>query len=316
MPAITEVPGIRVGHWQDTIAMTGCTVLLADGGATAGVDVRGGAPGTRETDLLSPLNTVEKVNAILLGGGSAFGLDAAGGIMRYLEERGQGHPVGTTVVPIVPGAVIFDLGVGDYRVRPVNNDGYMACQQAGSEVKEGNYGAGCGATVGKLRGYDHATKSGQGSYAISLPGGVVVGALVVVNAFGDVYDLYDRKKIIAGVRNDQGQIIGTMAAYGQMAAAVVPNEGANTTIAVVATNARLTKAQCTKLAGVAHNGLARVIYPLHTGFDGDTIFALSTGGEVGDPTIIGVAAQEALSRAVLRAVLSAESLGGIKVYTD
>lgn len=316
MGSITDVPGIRVGCWQNEQAMTGCTVIWADGGAVGGVDVRGGAPGTRETDLLSPLNTVEKVNAVLLSGGSAFGLDAAGGVMRFLEERSQGHPVGKVVVPIVPAAVIFDLGLGDSRVRPGSSEGYSACEQSGSEVQEGNYGAGCGASVGKLRGYQHATKSGQGTYAIALPGGVVVGVLAVVNAFGDVYDLYDRKKIIAGVRDDQGEIIGTLKAYGQMVTDANPTLGANTTIAVVATNARLTKAQCTKLAGVAHNGLSRVIYPLHTGFDGDTIFALSTGGETGDPTIIGIAAQEALARAVLRAVNAAKSLGGIRAYTD
>lgn len=312
--SITDVKGIKVGSVQDLDALTGCTVVLTGReGAVCGVDVRGSAPGTRETDLLSPLNMVEKVHAVVLSGGSAYGLDAAGGVMEFLEEQGIGHPTGPTVVPIVPAAVLFDLAVGDFRIRPDREMGYKACQRAGLEVSEGNVGAGTGATVGKIRGYDYCTKSGLGSWAISLENGLTVGAIVAVNAFGDVID--PRKgSIVAGVRDDGGAFIGTVQAWKNMKGEVAFPGGTNTTIAVVACNAELDKSRATKVAQMAHDGLARVINPIHTMCDGDTIFALATGEMAGDVNVIGYLAQEALARAVLRAVYAAQSIKGFKSY--
>ncbi|MGR6837153.1 P1 family peptidase [Syntrophomonas erecta] len=316
--SITDVPGIQVGSQQDIDALTGCTVVLTGpSGAVGGVDVRGAAPGTRETDLLSPINMVQKVNAILLSGGSAFGLDAAGGVMDYLEEWGIGHSVGPTVVPIVPGAVIFDLAVGDYRIRPDRQMGYRACQAAGRKVEEGNVGAGTGATVGKLRGYNNCTKSGLGSWSIQLENGLTVGALVAVNAFGDVFTP-GLGRIIAGVRDDNGKIIGTKDAYLKYMADYPSHVdgGSNTTIAVVACNAEFNKSQATKVAQMAHNGLARVINPIHTMYDGDTVFALATGDITADVNLVGYLAQEVLAQAVIRAVQGAESIQGYKNWQD
>lgn len=310
--SITDVKGIKVGSVQDLDALTGCTVVLTGrDGAVCGVDVRGSAPGTRETDLLSPLNMVEKVHAVVLSGGSAYGLDAAGGVMEFLEEQGIGHPTAPTVVPIVPAAVLFDLAVGDFQIRPDRKMGYKACREAGMEVSEGNVGAGTGATVGKIRGYDYCTKSGLGSWAISLENGLTVGAIVAVNAFGDVIDPRNGS-IIAGVRDDQGAFIGTAQAWKDMKGAVTFPGGTNTTIAVVACNAELDKSRATKVAQMAHDGLARVINPVHTMCDGDTIFALATGEMAGDVNVIGYLAQEALARAVLRAVYAAQSIKGYK----
>ncbi|MDD3023058.1 MAG: P1 family peptidase [Syntrophomonadaceae bacterium] len=314
--SITDVKGIKVGSVEDIEALTGCTVILTGReGAVCGVDVRGSAPGTRETDLLSPLNMVEKVHAIVLSGGSAYGLDAAGGVMEYLESQGIGHPVGHTVVPIVPAAVLFDLGVGDFRVRPDRKMGWQACQQAGLQVQEGNVGAGAGATVGKIRGYKHCTKSGLGSWSISLENGLTVGAIVAVNAFGDVIDPQNGN-IIAGVRNDDGTMLGTAQAW-QMLKGVIPFQRAtNTTIAIVACNAELDKSRTTKLAQMAHNGLARSINPIHTMCDGDSVFALATGEMAGDVNVIGYLAQEVLAQAVLRAVHAAQSIQGIRACRD
>ncbi|MEN6347910.1 MAG: P1 family peptidase [Syntrophomonas sp.] len=313
---ITDVQGITVGSVQDLKALTGCTVIMTGReGAVCGVDVRGSAPGTRETDLLSPLNMVEKVHAIVLSGGSAYGLDAACGVMRFLEEQGIGHPTGPTVVPIVPAAVLFDLAVGDFRIRPDSKMGYKACREAGLEVLEGNVGAGTGATVGKIRGYNNSTKSGLGSWSIRLENGLTVGAIVAVNAFGDVIDPRNGK-IIAGVRDDQGALIGTAEAWTKMKGAVGFPGGTNTTIAVVACNAELDKSRATKVAQMAHDGLARVINPIHTMCDGDTIFALATGEMTGDVNVIGCLAGEALARAVLRAVHAAETTQGFRSYRD
>lgn len=310
--SITDVKGISVGSWEDEEAMTGCTVVLTGReGAVCGVDVRGSAPGTRETDLLSPLNMVEKVHAVLLSGGSAFGLDAASGIMEYLEEQGIGHPVGPTVVPIVPGAVLFDLGIGDYHIRPNRESGYLACQRAGIEVREGNAGAGMGATVGKLRGCNHCTKSGLGTYSLKLKNGFTVGALVALNAFGDIVDP-DTGRLIAGVRDNDGSLIGTEKAWIRVKGEVDLPLGTNTTIAIVACNGEFDKSRTTKIAQMAHDGLARVIRPVHTMCDGDTVFALSTGEMAMDVNAAGYMAQEALSRAVLRAVYAAASIPGIK----
>lgn len=314
--SITDIKGIRVGCAQDLEALTGCTVILAGEGAVCGVDVRGSAPGTRETDLLSPINMVEKVHAILLTGGSAYGLEAAGGVMQYLEERSTGHPTGKTVVPIVPAAVLFDLNVGDHRVRPDREMGYRACQSAGRNVPEGNVGAGTGATVGKARGFRFCTKSGQGTYAVRLDNGLIVGALVAVNAFGDIQDPFTQE-IIAGVRNEDGKgFAGTVNIWKEKLG--LPNTvlGTNTTIAVVVSNAELDKSRATKVAQMAHNGMARVISPCHTMCDGDTIFALATGEVAADVNLVGILAQEVLAQAILRAVYAAETIQGLRCWRD
>lgn len=308
---ITDVPGIKVGHAHDPVALTGCTVVLCEGGGVVGVDVRGAAPGTRETDLCRPTRLVERAHAILLTGGSAFGLDAAGGVMRYLEERGIGFDVGVTRVPIVPAAVIFDLFLGDYRVRPDAQMGYRACLAARSgPVDEGSVGAGTGASVGKILGPARATKAGVGTASVTVAGGATVGALVVVNAFGDVRDL-DTGRIIAGARDAAGSYIDT-------ARLLLENRGpagfagpTNTTVGVVATDARLTKEGANKLAEMAHDGLARVISPIHTMFDGDVLFALAAGDKEQEITALGVAAAEAVSRSVVRAVRAAKAAGGL-----
>ena len=310
--SITDVKGITVGSWEDEKALTGCTVVLTGReGAVCGVDVRGSAPGTRETDLLSPINTVEKIHAVLLSGGSAFGLDAACGVMQFLEEQGIGHSVGPTVVPIVPGAVLFDLGVGDYRVRPNRESGYLACKRAGLEVREGNAGAGMGATVGKLRGYSHCTKGGLGTASLKLKNGFTVGALVALNAFGDILDP-QTSQLIAGVRNNDGSLLGTEKAWQKAKGEVNLPFGTNTTIAIVACNGEFDKGRTTKIAQMAHDGLARVIRPVHTMCDGDTIFALSTGEMAMDVSAAGYLAQKVLSQAILRAVYAAASVPGIK----
>ncbi|MGE5417615.1 MAG: P1 family peptidase [Acidobacteriota bacterium] len=308
---ITDINGIKVGVAQNFEAMTGCTVILAENGATCGVDVRGGAPGTRETDLLDPVNTVDTVHAIVLSGGSAYGLECVHGVMQYLEEHGRGLFTGKTVVPIIPAAVIFDLNVGDHRVRPDKTMGYEAACNAGTDVPEGNFGAGTGATVGKLKGYDNCTKGGQGTFATKLPNGLIVGALVVVNAFGDVVDPEDGR-IIAGVQgSSEGGFVSTVKQLKDVLTQM-PGLVENTTLAVIVTNARLNKAQCKKVAQMAHNGLAHTIKPVHTMWDGDSVFTLATGEIEVDANMVGVLAQEVLAEAVIRAVKSAESTGCIK----
>jgi len=305
--AITAVRGLLCGHFTDTRRPTGCTVVLAPQGAVAGVDVRGAAPGTRETELLSPLNSVEKVHAVLLAGGSAFGLDAAAGVMRWLEERGLGVQIGPYTVPIVPAAILFDLCTGDHAIRPDAAAGYAACVAASAEAPaEGNAGAGAGALVGKLLGLERAMKGGLGSASITA-GGVTVGALVAVNAVGDVIDPASGR-VVAGARSaDCRTRIGAMPAIlrGEPLAAMQP--AAATTLAIVASDAVLTKAQANKLAQMAHDGLARTINPVHTASDGDTVFALATGtGKAdADMTVLGALAAEVTARAVLRAVRAA-----------
>jgi len=308
---ITDISGIKVGTAEDLEALTGCTVVLAEEGAVGGVDVRGSAPGTRETDLLSPLNLVEKVHAVLLTGGSAFGLDAAAGVMAYLEERGIGYDTGKTVVPIVPAAVIFDLNVGDYRRRPDKEMGHRACRVAGKAVREGNAGAGAGATVGKALGYEYCTKSGQGSSAVRLKNGLIVGALAVVNAYGDVVDP-SSGEVIAGVRDPQGSgYLPTIEIWKKQGDA--PNQAfaQNTTVAVVVTNARLTKSEAAKVAQMAHDGMARVIVPCHTMYDGDTVFTMATGEVEADVNLVGMLAQEVMISSIIRAVAFAETVQGI-----
>lgn len=311
--SIVDVAGLRVGHFTDTRRPTGCTVVLCEGGAVAGVDVRGAAPGTRETELLAPLNTVEQVHAVLLSGGSAFGLDAAGGVMRWLEEHGVGVPVGPARVPIVPAAILFDLWLGDASIRPDAAAGYSACLAAGSTAPaEGNVGAGAGATVGKLFGIGRAMKGGIGSASVTVDG-LTVGALVAVNALGDVVDPSTGRPI-AGARTADGRaLLGSMDALlrGELPAPFQP--GSATTLGVIATDAVLTKAQAQKIAQMAHDGLARIINPVHTMGDGDTLFALGTGaaGRSANTTLLGALAAEATARAVLRAVRAAQGLAGL-----
>ena len=288
---LTAVAGLKVGHVQVAGRPTGCTVVLAEGGAVGGVDVRGSAPGTRETDLLNPINTVEKVHAVVLSGGSAFGLDTASGVMRYLDEHEIGFATGFGKVPIVPAAVLFDLNVGDPKIRPTADCGYRASVAASSGVvAEGNVGAGSGATVGKLAGAARAMRGGLGTASITTPGGLVVAALIVVNAVGDVIDPATGR-VIAGVRTPDGKHLADARVLLRLGGLTPATSfGRNTTIGVVATNAALTKAQATKMAQMAHDGLARTISPAHTPFDGDTIFALSTGTRKGAPDMMTIGA--------------------------
>ncbi|MFT3955040.1 MAG: P1 family peptidase [Piscinibacter sp.] len=308
--SIVDVAGLAVGHFTDARRPTGCTVVLVPDGAHCGVDVRGAAPGTRETELLSPLNAVEQVHAVLLAGGSAFGLDAAGGVMRWLEERGVGVEVGPARVPIVPAAILFDLWLGDARIRPDADAGYAACNAASREPPaQGSVGAGAGASVGKLFGIARAMKGGIGSASVTVAG-ITVGALVAVNALGDVIDPATGQPVAGARTSDGRQLQGTMAALlrGELPAPLQP--GSATTIGVVATDAKLTKAQAGKLAQMAHDGLARAINPVHTMGDGDTLFALATGaaGCTADTTVLGALAAEVTARAVLRAVRSARAV--------
>lgn len=312
---LTSVAGVKVGHFTEGRRPTGCSVVLVEDGAVCGVDVRGGAPGTRETDLLRPENSVERVHAVVLSGGSAFGLDAASGVVRFLEERRVGLPVGQARVPIVPAAILFDLGLGDWTVRPDAGSGYAAAKAASSAaVPEGNVGAGAGATVGKLRGLERAMKAGLGTASLVLPGGAVVGALVAVNAFGDIVDPANGR-IVAGLRRVDGRgIEGTLEAL--LGGAVADGRGENTVIGVVATTAGLGKPQAQKVAQMAHDGLARCVRPSHTPWDGDTLFALSTGDLPADTLLVGAAAAEVVARAVLRAALSARGLPGLPAASD
>ncbi len=313
MAQITDIPGIRVGHATDLQALTGCTVVLCEQGGVGGVDVRGSAPGTRETDLLRPMNLVERVHAVLLTGGSAFGLAAADGVMRFLEERGVGFPVGAFNVPIVPAAVIFDLMVGEGSVRPTAEMGYAACRAAtAGPIEEGTVGAGTGATVGKLLGPASAMKGGVGTWSLGLPGGLIVGALVVVSAYGDVRD--ESGRILAGAQDPSGRFLDT--ARTLLMLERVPPLTANTTLGVVATNAKLTKEEANKLAQLAHDGLARVITPVHSLYDGDTIFTLGLGDARADLVALGEAAAQVVAVAVQRAVRLARGVPGIRGLAD
>ncbi|MFL5589497.1 MAG: P1 family peptidase [Ktedonobacteraceae bacterium] len=305
---ITDIPGIRVGHDTNLEAGTGCTVILCDTPAVGGVDVRGGAPATRETDLLHPMHLVEEVHAVLLTGGSAYGLDAASGVMRYLEERNVGYDVGVARVPIVPAAAIFDLGFGSAKIRPDAAAGYRACEQATAEaVAQGNVGAGTGATVGKMAGPVFMMKGGLGSASTHLDDGTLVGAIVAVNASGDVIDP-QTQQVIAGARNPLGSFIFS-------------NPFGNTTIAVIATSASLSKEATNKVAQMAHDGLAQVLRPAHTMFDGDTVFSLALGPGLEtkrDPETtasqvsrIGAAATTTLARAIVKAVRHSTDLHGV-----
>jgi L-aminopeptidase/D-esterase-like protein len=318
MGSITDVAGIEVGHHTLTERPTGCTVILARDGAVGGVDVRGGAPGTRDTDLLDPVNTVQEIHGVVLSGGSLFGLDAVSGTVRWLEERGVGLDAWGSTIPIVSGAILFDLGVGDSSVRPDAECGYAAADAATSgPVARGSVGAGAGATVGKLAGMGRAMKGGIGTASVQLPGGLVVAAIVAVNAVGDVIDPATGE-VVAGVRAEDGSGFTDARKLIRSRSGLVGASGENTTIGVVATNATLTKAQATKLAQMAHDGLARAIYPAHTPWDGDTIFALATGEVEGeaDLIVLGGVAADVVAEAILDAVRSATGLEGIPSASD
>ena len=315
MSSITDVAGIEVGHHTETRRPTGCTVVIAREGAVGGVDVRGAAPGTRETDLLAPANLVDRVHAIMLAGGSAWGLDAASGAMKWLDENGIGLQVAVARVPIVPAAVVFDLYFGDAKVRPDASAGYAACLAASAEPPaQGNVGAGTGAMVGKIFGFDKGMKGGIGTASVRA-NGVTVGALVVCNALGDVIDPATGR-IIAGARQADGRLLDQRAALlaGMPHQRIVP--GSNTTIGVIATDAELTKAEAMRLATVGHDGLARCINPAHTVFDGDTLFTLATGraGRTLDMMRLATMAAEAVTLAVLNGVRAATALSFDKLY--
>lgn len=321
---LTAVAGIKVGHHTLTQRPTGCTVVLAENGAVAGVDIRGGAPGSRETPLLDPMASAERVHAIVLAGGSAFGLDAAGGVMKYLEERGIGVKFGGHTIPIVPAVILFDLPIGDGKIRPDADCGYAAAKSATSDpVAEGNVGAGAGATVGKLAGRERAMKAGIGSAEIQLRDGVIVAAIVAVNAVGDIVDPATGR-VIAGVRTEDGRGLADARTLLRSRPALrQPQRGGdlpamNTTLGIVATNATLTKTQATRVAQIAHDGFARALVPVHTASDGDAIFALATGTIAGpvDADLIGWAAAEAVALAIVRAARAATSIPNYPAARD
>ncbi|GAB5491954.1 MAG: P1 family peptidase [Phototrophicaceae bacterium] len=311
MPTNTliDVPGFMVGHATNPLAATGCTVIICPPHTVGGVDVRGGAPGTRETDLLQPQNHVAEVSAIVLSGGSAFGLASADGVVRYLEENGLGYQSGSGfLVPIVPAAILFDLGLGDSTVRPDAQMGYEAAQNATSdEVAQGTVGAGTGALCGAMNGAEFATKGGLGSASIEIADGLWVAAIVAVNAVGDILD--EQGNIMAGLRDENGNYVGMLNALRQFAQNPPPiDPSENTVIGAIATNAKLTKSQVTKVAQMAHDGIARAINPAHTMFDGDTIFALASGEIPADTTLIGAFAAEAMAQAIRNGIRHATTL--------
>lgn len=314
--SITEIEDVRVGHAQNPEAATGCTVVLCEKGAAAGVDVRGGAPGTRETDLLAPENLVQEIHAVVLAGGSAFGLDAASGVMEWLEARGTGFDVVVTKVPIVCSAVLFDLWIGDHAIRPDKAMGREACENAGRDLPlEGCVGAGAGATVGKLLGLERCMKSGLGIHCVQEKD-LQVGALVAVNCLGDVIDPETGGTVAGLLAPDKKCFTGT---ENEMLAQYLAGSdlfAGNTTIGVIVTNARLTKAQAKKISSMAHNGYARAMRPAHSMYDGDTIFTLATGKIDADVSVIGMLAARAMERAVVRAATKADSWGNIPCHRD
>jgi L-aminopeptidase/D-esterase-like protein len=311
MKGLTDIPGIRVGHVSDFQAITGCTAILCPQGAVGGVDIRGSASGTAETPVLDPLHVTPEIHGILLAGGSAFGLEAACGVRRYLERQGVGFDTGVAKVPIVPAAILYDLAIGKPDVRPTAAMGEAAAAAATADaVKEGSVGAGTGATVGKILGMRQAMKSGVGSFTVTLPGGVLVASLAVVNAFGDVRDPLTGK-ILAGARTspDGSDFADTQERLQRGVSGGFAVR--NTTLVVVATNAHIAKVQATKLAQQASLGMARTIFPVNTMFDGDIVFALSLGDRQADINALGAAAAEAVAQAIVRAVKLARTLGGV-----
>ena len=314
--SIADIPGIKVGHASDFTGYTGCTVILLEPGAVCGIDVRGSAAGTRQVDALSVNHIVEEVHAIFLCGGSSFGLDAAGGVSRYLEEKGVGFNVGVTRIPIVPTAVIFDILFGDYRARPTPDMAYQACLAASENVEEGSVGAGTGATVGKLFEVTRAMKGGVGTSSLVMPDGLIVGAFVVVNAFGDVIDNVTGKTIV-GARKSADSLEFANTVDSIWSGAVKKQFGlVNTTLGVIATNARFQKREITKVAQMAQAGLIKTINPVHTTFDGDLVFAVSKGDVEADVNKVGVLSEFVLAEAIKRAVKKADGFGKIPAFKD
>jgi len=315
---LTRIQGIQVGHVTDIEGATGCTVIICPPQTVGAVDVRGGAPGTRETDLLQPHNHVEEVTAVVLSGGSAFGLATADGVMRWLDERQTGYKSGTGyIVPIVPAAILFDLAVGKQGVRPTSDMGYQACENATSEpVQQGSVGAGTGARIGAMFGNERASKGGIGSATIELENGLIISALIAVNAVGDV--IAENGQILAGLRTEDGEgffgMLNAMTAMLETDTKINTRE--NTVIGVVASNAKLSKAHTYKVAQIAHDGIARAVNPSHTMFDGDTIFALSTGEIPSHPTLVGAYAAEVVAKAIRNAVTHATSIGGVRAINQ
>lgn len=313
---IREIRNIKIGSAENVQAATGCTVILCPEGAAAGLDVRGGGPASRESELLKPVAAAEVIHAVLLSGGSAFGLDAAGGVMRYLEERNIGLDVGITRVPLVCQSCIFDLGVGDHTVRPDQAMGYEACVNAETgNYRDGNFGAGTGASVGKLYGREFCMKSGIGSYAVRI-GELEVGAIVVVNALGDIYDWKNGKKVAGLLAMDRKSFLNTEEEVYRSYEVVKNKFVENTTIGAVITNARFHKTQLCKLAAMTHNGLARSIRPVHTSADGDSIYALSVGTLAADQDMVGTLMAQVMSEAILRAAESAAAAYGLPAAGD
>lgn len=313
---IIDVPGINVGNMQDMEALTGCTVILTEKGATGGVDVRGSAPGTRETDLLSPINLVDKVHGIVLSGGSAFGLDTASGVMQYLEEKNIGHDTGVAKVPIVPAAILFDLANGNPKIRPDKKMGYEAAKIASSKpFPTGNIGAGCGATVGKFLGFEHCMKGGLGTASIRLNEEIVIGAVVAVNPLGEIRDPSNGKIVAGAYSREKNQVVDFMD-FLQQNKEMMIKAGTNTTIGVIAVNAALTKAEATKISQMAQDGYARTIYPAHTMHDGDTIFTLATGNKKVSIDLLGPMAAKVMENAILNAIYSTESIAGIPAHRE
>lgn len=315
--SLYDIEDIKIGHCENYEAGTGCSVILCKEGASAGVDVRGGAPGTRETDLLNPMEMVEKVHGVVLSGGSAFGLDASSGVMKYLEERNIGFDVGVTKVPIVCQAVLFDLTTGDSRVRPDSSMGYEACKNSEKsfEDKNGNHGAGTGASIGKILGPKYSMKGGLGSYSVQV-GDLKVGALVAVNCLGDVISSTNGEIIAGALKEDMNTFLNTeeyMISHYENMNNVFKG---NTTIGAIITNAKITKAQANKIASMAHNGYARAIRPAHTMFDGDTIFTMGTNKVQGDINVIGMLAARVMEQAIISAITSAEGRYGLKALKD
>ena len=313
---LCDVPGVLVGHATDREGITGCTAVLFDGpeGAVVGVDVRGSSPGTRETDRLGPIGAVRPTHALLLTGGSAFGLAAADGVVRFLEEKSVGLDVGVARIPLVSAAVLFDIVVGDPASRPDASMGYEAASSATSEdFAQGTVGAGTGASIGKVLGMERAMKGGIGSASVGLQDGLVVGALAAVNAFGEVRDPRTGK-VLAGPRLEDGTMGDTVELLPEAAARL--RWGENTTLGIVATNARLTKPQVNKVAQMAHDGLARAVYPVHTTVDGDVVFAASTGGVEVAPDVVGSWGARVIEEAIVRAVLAAEGVAGLPAARD
>ena len=314
---VTEVGPVYIGQTENPGAATGCTVFIAPRGMCAGLDVRGGGPASRESQLLNPLMAAQSIHAIVLAGGSAYGLGAANGVMRYLEQNGIGYDTRYALVPLVVQSDIYDLSVGDASIRPDADMGYEAARRAMEDpnYKDGNYGAGCGATVGKYAGMDYCMKSGIGSYAIQI-GELKIGAVVVLNALGDVYD-WKTGRQIAGMLNEEKDGLRSTAEYMRQSYTVVDNKfTGNTTICVVFTNARFEKAQLCKIAGMAHDGYARSINPVHTSADGDSIYAVSIGDIAADQDMVGAMAAEVVSEAIIRAVENAEGAYGFPALRD